>query len=124
MRGILVIVLAALALAGCGAGRVTHIVGAPTPPDGFVDRDSPTTEPRVRDAVFLLALDKKGIPYKSESGIIDMAHFICDDLRTHPERTRREVGLLIARTSVYSPMEAGYITGAAVKIYCPEFDGR
>lgn len=109
------LVAAVAVLAGCG-GTVTRITSAPSPPS--------TTEPGMQDAAFILALDKEGIPYQSKSGIIDMAHFICDDLRTHPNRTSTDAALLIMETSPLGAADAGFLTGAAVNVYCPEFKAR
>ncbi len=119
------LVLAVL-LAGCGAGRVTHITAAPTAtgPGGFIATTTATTEPWMRDSAFLLALDKEGIPYGSDSGAIEMAHFICDDLRDHPERTSTDAALLVMRTSVLGAADSGFLVGAAVNVYCPEFNSR
>ena len=103
-------------LAGCGAGKVTRITESALPPS--------TPEPWVRDSAFILALDKEGIPYGSESGIIDMAHFIWDDLRTHPDRTSTDVAMLIMKTSPYGAADAGFLAGAAVNVYCPEYNSR
>ena len=106
--------LAAL-LAGCG-GTVTRITSTPSPPS--------TTAVWQRDAAFILALDTEGIPYNSESGIIDMAHFICDDLRTHPGRTGTDVALLVMHSSPLGAADAGFLAGAAVNVYCPEYNNR
>ena len=122
------IILATIIGASILAGALTLMLGSQSEPRRIADRPSGTTaaasEPWARDAAFLLALDGEGIPYTSEQGVIDLAQFICKDLRDNPHRTRSDVGLLIMNTSIYGAKEAGFLAGAAVNTYCPEFNTR
>ncbi|MGW4125472.1 DUF732 domain-containing protein [Nocardia sp. NPDC004711] len=77
------------------------------------------TDEEIADAAYILALDSEKIHYSTKAAAIKLAHTVCDAMREGASELA--AGAAIAANSPYTLSEAGYITGAAIAAYCPEF---
>lgn len=67
---------------------------------------------------YIAALDSEGIYYSSEAAAIDAGESVCEGLDAG--LSLRAIGA-VAMNAGYSASDAGYILGAAVGAFCPEY---
>lgn len=134
MRAVVLVAAAALSLAGVAACS-TAPVPAPSPvtvtaPAPAPAPASPSAEPVEADPmaglsnadkkdVFLQTLEAEGITVTDESGVVNAARQLCDELDAGTTTQESFVDELTGDGS-FSPHDAGYIYGAATQVYCPE----
>ena len=72
------------------------------------------------DAKYIDRLDEGGIAYSSEAAAIKTGESICDSLDAgySVDSVSR---ILLGSGSGYGPFDVGYIVGASVYAYCPEY---
>lgn len=77
------------------------------------------TEEEISDLAFIMALDSKDIGYSSKAAAITLAHTVCDGRKAGVGETA--IALTIMNKGGYTAEESGYIVGAAISSYCPEY---
>lgn len=88
-----------------------------------VKTTTPTTttpalsEEEATDLAFIAVLDDRGIEYSSEEQAIEVAHSVCTALAAGATFA----DLIVAAGDVYSMEDTGFIIGASIGGYCPEF---
>ncbi|MFE3279678.1 DUF732 domain-containing protein [Nocardia sp. NPDC059239] len=101
------------------ARSVTPVYTSVYTPPALTTAKKALTDEEVADAAYILALDSERIHYSTKASAIKLAHTVCDALQEGVSAFA--AGTAIAANSPYTMSEAGYITGAAISAYCPEF---
>lgn len=75
----------------------------------------------VNELAYISTLDEQGIYYSSEDAAINVGYAVCNGLDAGmPVTSVINTGLRATR-GMYSPYEVGFITGAAIAAFCPEY---
>lgn len=101
-------------LAGAIAGTAAAAILAASP----ASADAETLE----EVAYVMALDDEGIAYSSEDAALAVGYSTCDALdkgATFPMLIRNGV---LGSHGYYSAGDVGYITGAAIGAFCPEYE--
>lgn len=119
--------LAAVTLTACTTPTWIDSIEAPAvtteaeQPEPSIEWTAPTKPDIDWDQAYLDTLDMGDIYYPDDAAAINLGHAICDGY---------DAGLStitiggIATDEGFTPYDAGYIIGAAVSAYCPEYLGE
>jgi hypothetical protein len=72
------------------------------------------------DVTYLATLQQRSASFGSEAAMIEVGHSICNDLATG-QWGPLDLGVVIMNTDQVDAAQAGYIVGAAINSYCPEY---
>jgi hypothetical protein len=75
-------------------------------------------DPAVVDAVYVMALDQRGIHYASKEAAIRLGHRICEGYQAGATTLQIADAM---KDSSYTQEEIGFIIGDAAQAYCPEY---
>jgi hypothetical protein len=75
-------------------------------------------DPAVVDAVYVMALDQRGIHYASKEAAIRLGHRICEGYQVGATTLQIADAM---KDSSYTQEEIGFIIGDAAQAYCPEY---
>lgn len=100
-----------LAIAGTAAAAAAVIAASPAHADAET----------VEELAYIATLDSEHIYYSSEDAAIGLGRAICQGLDAGMSPTAIVATGLEATHGLYSPYEIGYITGASVGAFCPEY---
>lgn len=82
-----------------------------------------TAHADTKDSQFIQLLQNEGISdHISDSHAIDAAHTVCSKLTEG--MTPTQVASDVLNSSLMPAYHSGYFVGAAIEVYCPEFDNE
>jgi Protein of unknown function (DUF732) len=117
-------IVALLFIAGC-SNEPTVPKAEVTPIQTFPAPQQPQYQPPVQntDDIFLSVIRQK-ISYGTDAEVIELAGLICKAFDVAPVRTAFETSANAGINAGLSPTDVGYIIGASVAAYCPQYQGQ
>ena len=98
------------------AAAATLVAGAAI--TGGVALSAPASADTNED-VFIAAVDHQGISYTTEANMINLGHKVCNAFDAGA--TPQMIAMTIYRSSPWSAYDSGYVTGASVSAFCPQY---
>lgn len=84
---------------------------------GLAKADAETLD----ELAYIMALDEEGIYYSSEDAAIELGYGTCSALDNGASVDMVVLAGIDGADGFYSDYEVGYLTGAAIAAFCPEY---
>ena len=99
------------------AGAIAGATAAAILAAGPANADAETVD----EIAFISTLDSQGIYYSSEDAALTVGYAVCNALDAGASPTSIASTAVRSTGGFYTYYQAGYITGAAIGAFCPEY---